>query len=80
MAGPLEAAETLLKGFDRHYALFRYNAQQAKHRFEAGDYKEFGILPVSASPSMTPEFARPLTRCGRSFPMTSRRQEPSGKT
>lgn len=39
MAGPLEAAETLLKGFDRHYALFRYNAQQAKHRFEAGDYQ-----------------------------------------
>ncbi len=32
------AATTLLAGFDRHYALFRYNAQQAKTRFESGDY------------------------------------------
>lgn len=32
------AAKTLLEGFDRHYALFRYNAQQAKVRFESGDY------------------------------------------
>jgi isocitrate dehydrogenase kinase/phosphatase len=32
------AAATLLAGFDRHYALFRYNAQQAKTRFESGDY------------------------------------------
>jgi len=28
----------MLAGFDRHYALFRYNAQQAKARFEAGDW------------------------------------------
>lgn len=32
------AATTLLAGFDRHYALFRYNAQQAKTRFESGEY------------------------------------------
>jgi len=32
------AAKALLDGFDRHYALFRYNAQQAKTRFESGDY------------------------------------------
>lgn len=31
-------ARTMLAGFDRHYALFRYNAQQAKARFEAGDW------------------------------------------
>jgi isocitrate dehydrogenase kinase/phosphatase len=34
----MEAAKTLLAGFDRHYALFRYNAQQAKQRFETGDF------------------------------------------
>jgi len=38
MSESMAAARTLLSGFDRHYALFRYNAQQAKHRFESGDY------------------------------------------
>jgi isocitrate dehydrogenase kinase/phosphatase len=38
MANSAVAAKSLLKGFDRHYALFRYNAQQAKTRFESGDY------------------------------------------
>ncbi len=33
-----EIANAILAGFDRHYALFRYNAQQAKARFEAGDW------------------------------------------
>ncbi|MFK7962483.1 MAG: bifunctional isocitrate dehydrogenase kinase/phosphatase [Burkholderiaceae bacterium] len=31
-------AETILAGFQRHYGLFRYHAQQGKSRFEAGDY------------------------------------------
>jgi isocitrate dehydrogenase kinase/phosphatase len=31
-------AEAILAGFDRHYALFRYNAQQAKSRYEAADW------------------------------------------
>jgi isocitrate dehydrogenase kinase/phosphatase len=31
-------ARAILAGFDRHYALFRYNAQQAKSRFEAADW------------------------------------------
>jgi isocitrate dehydrogenase kinase/phosphatase len=31
-------ARAILAGFDRHYALFRYNAQQAKARYEAGDW------------------------------------------
>ena len=36
----LYQVETLaiLDGFSRHYALFRYNAQQAKTRYEAGDW------------------------------------------
>lgn len=38
MGQPMTAAKTILSGFDRHYALFRYNAQQAKHQFESGDY------------------------------------------
>jgi isocitrate dehydrogenase kinase/phosphatase len=31
-------AQAIRNGFDRHYALFRYNAQQAKARFEAADW------------------------------------------
>jgi isocitrate dehydrogenase kinase/phosphatase len=31
-------AQTVLAGFDHHYALFRYNAQQAKARWEHGDW------------------------------------------
>jgi isocitrate dehydrogenase kinase/phosphatase len=31
-------ARSILAGFDRHYALFRYNAQQAKSRYEAADW------------------------------------------
>ncbi|MFA5520855.1 MAG: bifunctional isocitrate dehydrogenase kinase/phosphatase [Castellaniella sp.] len=32
---PREVAATILAGFDRHYALFRYSAQRAKTLFEA---------------------------------------------
>ena len=39
MEESMAAAKALLAGFDRHYALFRYNAQQAKQRFEAGDFQ-----------------------------------------
>ena len=38
LARPEAIAATILDGFDRHYALFRYNAQQAKSRYEAGDW------------------------------------------
>ena len=31
-------AGAILAGFDRHYALFRYNAQQAKSRYENADW------------------------------------------
>ena len=31
-------AQAILAGFDRHYGLFRYNAQQAKARYEAADW------------------------------------------
>lgn len=31
-------ARAILAGFDRHYGLFRYNAQQAKARFESSDW------------------------------------------
>ncbi|NLD69462.1 MAG: bifunctional isocitrate dehydrogenase kinase/phosphatase [Limnobacter sp.] len=35
---PSAIARAILAGFDRHYGLFRYNAQQAKARFERGDW------------------------------------------
>lgn len=40
----MSIAQTILSGFDRHYALFRYNAQQAKHRYEAGDWHAIRAL------------------------------------
>ena len=36
--GSLAIAKSILAGFDRHYGLFRYNAQQAKSRFERADW------------------------------------------
>ncbi|NYT70398.1 bifunctional isocitrate dehydrogenase kinase/phosphatase [Pusillimonas noertemannii] len=36
---PQDVAQTILSGFDRHYALFRYGAQRAKSLFESGDWR-----------------------------------------
>jgi len=36
---PQAIARTILQGFNRHYALFRYGAQRAKSLFEAGDWR-----------------------------------------
>ncbi len=38
MPQPAAIARAILEGFDRHYRLFRYVAQQAKQRFEDGDW------------------------------------------
>jgi isocitrate dehydrogenase kinase/phosphatase len=38
MPQPAAIARAILEGFDRHYRLFRYVAQQAKARFERGDW------------------------------------------
>src|SRR5690606_38492754 len=35
---PDAIARTILAGFDRHYSRFRYHAQLAKGRYEAGDF------------------------------------------
>lgn len=35
---PQAVAQTILQGFDRHYALFRYSAQRAKALFESGNW------------------------------------------
>jgi isocitrate dehydrogenase kinase/phosphatase len=40
----LAIAQAILAGFDRHYALFRYNAQQAKSRYEAADWHAIRTL------------------------------------
>ncbi len=42
---PQAVARTLLDGFDRHYALFRYGAQRAKSLFESGNWP--GIQQLS---------------------------------
>ena len=38
MPQPSKIARAILEGFDHHYRLFRYVAQQAKGRFENGDW------------------------------------------
>lgn len=38
MPQPAAIARAILEGFDRHYRLFRYVAQQAKGRYENGDW------------------------------------------
>jgi isocitrate dehydrogenase kinase/phosphatase len=38
MPSPQAIARAILDGFNRHYSLFRYVAQQAKSRFEHGDW------------------------------------------
>jgi isocitrate dehydrogenase kinase/phosphatase len=38
MPQPAKIARAILDGFNRHYRLFRYVAQQAKSRFENGDW------------------------------------------
>ncbi|GMV59422.1 MAG: hypothetical protein AMXMBFR72_25200 [Betaproteobacteria bacterium] len=38
MPQPAKIARAILDGFDRHYRLFRYVAQQAKGRYEHGDW------------------------------------------
>lgn len=40
-----DIAQTILNGFNRHYALFRYSAQRAKVLFESGDWH--GIQQLS---------------------------------
>ncbi|WP_397474622.1 bifunctional isocitrate dehydrogenase kinase/phosphatase [Pusillimonas sp.] len=41
---PHQVAQTILSGFDRHYALFRYGAQRAKSLFESGDWRSIQQL------------------------------------
>src|SRR5690606_17344139 len=42
---PQAVAQTMLDGFNRHYALFRYGAQRAKSLYESGDWR--GIQQLS---------------------------------
>ena len=46
MPQPSKIARAILDGFDRHFRLFRYVAQQAKSRFEHGDW--FGMREAAA--------------------------------
>ena len=39
MPSPARIASAILEGFNRHYRLFRYVAQQAKPLFENGDWQ-----------------------------------------
>ena len=50
----LAIANAIPAGFDRHYGLFRYNAQQAKSRFERADWHGIRRLARDASPLPAP--------------------------
>ena len=60
-------ARSILAGFDRHYALFRYNAQQAKARFERADWHGIRQLARERIAFYDQRVAEALTRLESDF-------------
>jgi isocitrate dehydrogenase kinase/phosphatase len=64
---PAAIARALLAGFDRHYGLFRYNAQQAKARYEAGDWHGIAALARERIAFYDQRVAESVERLEREF-------------
>jgi isocitrate dehydrogenase kinase/phosphatase len=64
---PASIARALLAGFDRHYGLFRYNAQQAKARYEAGDWHGIAALARERIAFYDQRVAESVERLEREF-------------
>jgi isocitrate dehydrogenase kinase/phosphatase len=60
-------AQSILIGFDRHYALFRYNAQQAKARYEAADWHAIRDLASERIEFYDARVREAVERIGREF-------------
>jgi isocitrate dehydrogenase kinase/phosphatase len=60
-------AESILVGFDRHYALFRYNSQQAKARYEAADWHAIRDLASERIEFYDARVSEAVERIGREF-------------
>jgi isocitrate dehydrogenase kinase/phosphatase len=60
-------AQSILVGFDRHYALFRYNAQQAKARYEAADWHAIRDLASERIEFYDARVSEAVERIGREF-------------
>jgi len=60
-------AQSILVGFDRHYALFRYNAQQAKARYEAADWHAIRTLASERIEFYDARVSEAVERIGREF-------------
>jgi isocitrate dehydrogenase kinase/phosphatase len=60
-------AQSILVGFDRHYALFRYNAQQAKARYEAADWHAIRDLASERIEFYDARVREAVERIGREF-------------
>jgi isocitrate dehydrogenase kinase/phosphatase len=60
-------ALAIRNGFDRHYALFRYNAQQAKSRYERGDWHAIRNLARERIAFYDARVAEALDRIEREF-------------
>jgi isocitrate dehydrogenase kinase/phosphatase len=63
-------AQSILVGFDRHYALFRYNAQQAKARYEAADWHAIRTLASERIEFYDARVSEAVERIGREFGAT----------
>lgn len=60
-------AQSILVGFDRHYALFRYNSQQAKARYEAADWHAIRDLASERIEFYDARVSEAVERIGREF-------------
>ena len=60
-------ALAIRNGFDRHYALFRYNAQQAKSRYERADWHAIRNLARERIAFYDARVAEALDRIERVF-------------
>ena len=60
-------AQSILIGFDRHYALFRYNSQQAKARYEAADWHAIRDLASERIEFYDARVSEAVERIGREF-------------
>jgi isocitrate dehydrogenase kinase/phosphatase len=63
-------AQSILVGFDRHYGLFRYNAQQAKARYEAADWHAIRTLASERIEFYDARVSEAVERIGREFGAT----------
>ncbi|MCS7100389.1 MAG: bifunctional isocitrate dehydrogenase kinase/phosphatase, partial [Burkholderiaceae bacterium] len=75
MPQPGKIARAILEGFNRHYRLFRYVAQQAKARFENGDWHGMRAAARERIAFYDQRVAEAVERIERDFDLASLTEE-----